>query len=88
MIWEGELKKVEAGAAIDRETAQNLLSRLFDMKTGKLKVLSPEREAQFRQDAEYFSAKLRREALEKRAAAEAILAKAQTCSPAEPVDEE
>lgn len=84
IIWEGELRKVELSAAIDRETAQRLLGRLFDLESGKPRQLPAKLRAQYRRDAEYFAAKLRREANEERSAAEAVLPGVNPSAPDKP----
>lgn len=79
IIARAELRKVEANAEIDHETAQELLGRLFDLETGELKTLPLQQEAQYQRDAKYFSTKLRKEADEANARAKATLKKIVPC---------
>lgn len=75
IIWQRSLARVAAEEKINKETTQQLLGRMFNLETGKLKNLPPTLMAQYRKDAEYFVNLLRKEASEARARGDAVFAK-------------
>lgn len=72
-------RQVEAEAAIDHETAQRLVGLLFDLETGEPLALPEDVMAQHRRDVAYFAKVLRREASERKAAADEFFRNAKTC---------
>lgn len=62
IIQRQHLKKAEAEAAIGKETAQLLMGRLFDLKTGKPLVLPDGQKQGYSADAAFFAKFLHDEA--------------------------
>lgn len=79
IIWRQKMKKIEAEAAIDKETSQLLLGRLFNLETGNRLPLPEEVERQYSLDAKYFAETLRSEAAAKRTSAETTFGRIKPC---------
>ena len=79
LIVRQDIKKAEAGAEIDRETAKLLLWRIFDPETGKPKPLDVKTKAQYTIDAKYFLERMKAEASTELAAADSVINSVLAC---------